>query len=94
VAAAAWRALGPGGPFPAHHAAGLRIVADLAAPGLLAITATGQVGHPLSGHYRDLTALWAEGRELRLDPARAEALAVHRLRLLPPEVSTGDARSR
>ena len=92
LAVAAWRALGPGGPFPAHHAAGLRLVVDLAAPGLLAITATGQVGHPLSRHYRDLTDLWAAGAELRLDPSRAEATAVSRQRLRPPEDSTRNAR--
>ncbi len=83
VAVAAWRAAGPAGPFPAHHGAGLRLVADLAEPGVWAITATGQVGHPLSRHYRDLASVWAAGGELRLDPGRAAVEASRRQRLVP-----------
>jgi len=83
VAVAAWRAAGPGGPFPAHHGAGLRLVADLAEPGVWAVTATGQVGHPLSRHYRDLAAIWADGGGLRLDPSRAVAEQRSRQRLVP-----------
>lgn len=83
VAVAAWRALGPAGPFPAHHGAGLRLVVDLAEPGVWAITATGQVGHPLSRHYRDLTSVWAAGGALRLDPLRAVVEARRRQRLVP-----------
>jgi acyl-homoserine lactone acylase PvdQ len=32
------------------------------------VAATGQSGHPLSPHYRDLTALWASGRSLAIEP--------------------------
>lgn len=83
LAVATYRAEGPGGPFPAHHAAGLRLVVDLAEPGVRAITATGQVGHPLSRHYADLTRIWAEGGDLRLDPGRAELATSPRQRLAP-----------
>lgn len=83
LAVAGYRANGPGGPFPAHHGAGLRFVADLAGRTALAIVATGQVGHPLSPHYRDLAHAWAEGRTVRLDPDRTERDAARRQRLLP-----------
>lgn len=83
LAVAGYRADGPGGPFPAHHGSGLRFVADLAGRTALAIAATGQVGHPLSPHYRDLAHAWAAGRTVRLDPDRAEREAVRRQRLLP-----------
>lgn len=39
----------------------------------------GQSGHPLSAHYRDQEAAWAEGRPLPFLPGPAE----HRLRLVP-----------
>ncbi|MCX8101158.1 MAG: penicillin acylase family protein [Geminicoccaceae bacterium] len=84
LAVAGYRAVGPGGPFPVHHAAGLRLVADLAGRTSEAIAATGQVGHPFSPHYRDLARLWAEGRTVRLDPDRAEREAARRQDLLPP----------
>lgn len=83
LAVAAYRANGPGGPFPAHHGAGLRLVADLAAPGVRAIAATGQVGHPLSAHYRDLTGIWAAGGDLALAASPAANLVVRRQRLVP-----------
>ena len=83
LAVAAFRAEGPGGPFPAHHAAGLRLVADLAEPGVRAITATGQVGHPLARHYADLTRIWAGGGDVRLEPERTERAPARRQRLVP-----------
>ncbi|BCX17534.1 MAG: penicillin amidase [Geminicoccaceae bacterium] len=83
LAVAAFRAEGPGGPFPAHHGAGLRLVVDLAEPGVRAVVATGQVGHPLSGHYADLTPIWAAGGDLRLDPDRIERGPARRQRLEP-----------
>jgi penicillin amidase len=49
------------------HGAGLRLVADLAAPDrTLAIIATGQSGHPLSRHWADLLPLWRDGGMLEL----------------------------
>jgi len=83
LAVAAFRAEGPGGPFPAHHAAGLRLVVDLAESGVRAITATGQVGHPLAHHYADLTRIWATGGDLRLEPDRIERAPARRQSLVP-----------
>lgn len=83
LAVAAYRALGIGGPFPAHHGPGLRLVVDLAEPGVWVVAATGQVGHPLSRHYRDLTTLWAEGRLIRLLPQPSPPVPLRHQRLLP-----------
>ena len=49
------------------------------------IAATGQSGHPLSPHYRDLTDLWAAGETLPMerDPERYEKGALGHLRLNP-----------
>lgn len=81
VNVAAWRGGVPGGPFPVVHAAGLRLVADMAGRGLLAVTATGQSGHPLSRHLDDLTKLWAAGETVTM-PTTAPPTA--RLVLEPP----------
>jgi penicillin amidase len=52
------------------HGAGLRLVADLAEPDrTLAIIATGQSGHPLSGHWGDLLPAWRDGGTLVLGPS-------------------------
>jgi penicillin amidase len=56
---------GPDG-FEAVHMAGLRLVTDLADDTVLVAVATGQSGHPLSPHYRDLMRLWAADRYLEL----------------------------
>ncbi|MDW8341466.1 MAG: penicillin acylase family protein [Geminicoccaceae bacterium] len=84
----AFRALGPGGPFPAHHGPGLRLIVDLAEPGIAAVVATGQVGHPLSRHYRDLTGLWARGDLVRLGSGSPESRGGSMLQRLVP----GDRR--
>ena len=49
------------------------------------IAASGQSGHPLSPHYRDLTYLWAKGAFLAMnrDPESYEAEALGRLLLRP-----------
>jgi len=49
------------------------------------IAATGQSGHPLSTHYRDLTTLWANGEFLSMDraPNSYEREALGRLTLRP-----------
>lgn len=52
-----------------NHGAGLRAVydlADLESSGFM--IAAGQSGHPLSPHYRDLMAPWAQGRLLPIRP--------------------------
>lgn len=66
-----YRVEGPAGPFPTVHAAGLRMVADLAGTSALFVTATGQSGHLLSPHRTDLATLWSRGGHLALDPAAA-----------------------
>jgi penicillin amidase len=49
------------------------------------IVPTGQSGNPLSGHYRDQTEMWRQGRlwPIPLDRARAESRAVARMTLTP-----------
>lgn len=51
------------------------------------VAATGQSGHPLSAHYRDLTDLWAAGETVPMtrDPARYGVGALGRLVLEPAE---------
>jgi penicillin amidase len=57
-------------PYGSLHGAGLRFVADLAAPdGAYAVIATGQSGHPLSRHWADLLGVWRQGRLLPLERA-------------------------
>jgi penicillin amidase len=59
----------PRRPFASRHAAGYRAIYDLAdLDRSRFVAATGQSGHPLSPHYRDLTALWASGRSLAIEP--------------------------
>jgi len=68
--------------FTNSHGAGLRLVADLATPdGLLAITATGQSGHPLSAHWGDMLPLWRDGTMPRL--SREPATMLGRIELRP-----------
>ncbi len=49
------------------------------------IAATGQSGHPLSAHYRDLTDLWAAGETVPMmrAPVRYGSDALGRLILIP-----------
>jgi penicillin amidase len=67
--------------------ANYRLIADLATspPGLWAVDAQGQSGHPGSPHYGDQLAEWIAGRYhyLSLDRAEAAKTAVHTLRLEP-----------
>lgn len=56
----------PRAPFAAVHGPGIRLVFDLAQPGGAWINATGQVGHPLSVHYRDLSGQWQRGMYLSI----------------------------
>ncbi len=70
---------GDGGHFPSLHGAGYRAIYDLADPRQsLFMIATGQSGRPMSPHYRDLTADWANNRHRRLwldaDALAAEAI--------------------
>ena len=52
--------------FVAQHGAGLRFVADLAVPDAFAIIGTGQSGHPMSPHWRDMLTIWRDGGLRRL----------------------------
>jgi penicillin amidase len=63
-----------GVPFGAVHAPGYRAIYDLAPDGRSRwIASTGQSGHPLSRHYRDLARLWQAGGYLTLDFAAPPA---------------------
>lgn len=67
-------------PYQALHGAGLRFVADLAAPDAsFAIIGTGQSGHPLSRHWGDLLQTWRTGGMLRLGPEATQVTATIRL---------------
>ncbi|WP_172327355.1 penicillin acylase family protein [Mangrovicoccus sp. HB161399] len=58
-------------PLQNRHGAVYREAIDLGDPeSSVFVISTGQSGHPLSRHYRDLSALWREGRYLpmALDP--------------------------
>jgi penicillin amidase len=58
------------------------MIVDLGDPeASLFVAATGQSGHPLSPHYRDLTALWARGGYL---PMRLAAEGEARRLVLRP----------
>lgn len=58
--------------FPVVHGAGLRAVYDLAdLDASRFMIAPGQSGYPLSRHWRDLAAPWADGALLRLDGERS-----------------------
>jgi len=71
-------------PYETVAAASLRLVADLAEPSALhVVLPTGQSGHPLSRHYADQKAGWAEGRLERFDIASGVWEERHKLTLLP-----------
>jgi len=74
-------------PFASIHAASYRGLFDLADPERSRfIAATGQSGHPLSAHYRDLTRLWRRGETVPMTrrAQRYAAGAVGELTLRPP----------
>ncbi len=71
-------------PFDSSTGPSYRSLVDLGDPeSSLFIAATGQSGHPLSPHWRDLTALWAEGRYVPMRRA-LPAQEGRRLVLRPP----------
>lgn len=60
--------------FPSRHGPSYRQTVDLAEPEASRFVAsTGQVGHPLSDHYADLTELWRQGRTVPMAPPKGEA---------------------
>ena len=67
--------------------ANYRLISDLSTspPGLWAVDAQGQSGHPASPHYGDQLTEWLNGRYhyLPLDPAEAAQQAASTLRLTP-----------
>ena len=75
-------------PFGAVHAPGYRGIYDLADPqGSRWIAATGQSGHPLSRHYRDLAWLWQVGAYLPMQPTSENASSTAHLLVLRPSVA-------
>jgi penicillin amidase len=71
-------------PFASTHAAGYRVIYDLADLDRSSfVAATGQSGNPLSRHYRDFTDLWASGRGVAIERApesyRQEAIGILQL---------------
>lgn len=73
-------------PFSAVHAATYRAIYDLAAPDNARFAlATGQSGHPLSAHYRDLSRKWQAGTYIQIDTASDTIAqkAINRLTLRP-----------
>jgi penicillin G amidase len=70
-------------PYRQTVGASLRFTADLSNPAASEfVLPSGQSGHPLSPHYRDQTALWAQGERIRIGSADAVA-PVTRLELKP-----------
>lgn len=75
--------------FGAVHAAGYRGIYDLGDPSRSRwIAATGQSGHPLSRHYRDLARLWHQGAYLPIEasPRSEMDLSGRVLTLTPGQV--------
>lgn len=71
-------------PFKNKDGASHREIVDMGSPdgsGSGFVVPTGQSGHPLSVHYRDLHRLWLDGRVAAMPLARpaADALAKHHL---------------
>ena len=61
-------------PFRTLHAASLRAIYDLAAPGNSTwVQSTGQVGHPLSDLYASMLPLWRDVESLPMRPATSGA---------------------
>ncbi len=81
-------------PFANVHGPGFRAVYDLSRlDDSLFVIATGQSGNPLSGHYRDLAPLWAEGRYIRIGglAAASDDSDAKLLRLTPEPGQTDKA---
>jgi penicillin G amidase len=81
-----YRLRGERQPFASTHAASYRGLYDLADLDRSRFVATsGQSGHPLSAHYRDLTAIWGAGGLVPMSrvPDDYAAGAIGRLSLLP-----------
>ena len=78
----------PQAPFVNIHAPSYRALYDLAdLDGSRFVAATGQSGHPLSPHYRDLARIWARAESIPMW-RRAEAYgadAISRLQLVPAD---------
>ncbi len=73
-------------PFAQNHGAGYRAVYDLAHPERsVFMTSTGQSGHPLSTHYRNLATDWRDGKYLPMlwDRSQVQADALGTLLLIP-----------
>ena len=86
VNVAAYSGEDPDQPFLSRHGPSYRGLYDLAEPDRsLFVAATGQSGHPLSRHYRDLTGLWQAGQYLPMSTLAGdyEEGAEGRLRLVP-----------
>lgn len=77
----------PSPTFEVLTGAGYRLIAELGSspPGLWAVDAQSQSGHPGSPHYRDQLDDWIGGRYhyLPLDPAEAGKVAVEKRTLIP-----------
>jgi penicillin amidase len=81
VDVAHYRAASDGTSFVSRSGPSYRMIVDLADPdGSLFIAPTGQSGHRLSPHWRDLTAIWSSGGYI---PMRQSVAAAHRLVLAP-----------
>jgi len=79
VAAASFRVEASSPLFPSVHGVSYRQIVDLAAPARSRfVAAGGQVGHPLSRHYRDLLGRWHAGEDVAM-AAPEHASAVERL---------------
>ena len=73
-------------PLENMHGALYRAVIDLADPdSSVFVISTGESGHPLSPHYRDLGRLWRTGdyAKMTLDIAEVRRAAIGTTRLLP-----------
>lgn len=58
--------------FASRHGVSYRQIVDLGRPHRSRfVAAGGQVGHPLSRHYRDLLTLWHNGEDIAMAPPRA-----------------------
>jgi penicillin amidase len=82
-------------PFVSRHGPSYRGLYDLAEPDRSRfVAATGQSGHPLSRHYRDLTRLWRAGEYVPMSTLAGDYTpdAEGRLRLVPPDRRSGQER--
>jgi penicillin amidase len=73
-------------PFDDMHASGYRAIYDLSQNGGVSfVVATGQSGHPLSRHYRDLNVLWRDGKylDIMMEPNAGDVASGQILTLSP-----------